>query len=73
MTDSHNLALSQGRLCSDECLDCERILAVLPKEALTYLAKKDEDSRMNRWAMLATAQYFEQRISLLLEQPLLTR
>jgi hypothetical protein len=59
--------MSQGLLCSDKCEDCERILKVLPKDALTYLSKRDEDSRMNRWAMLATAQYFEQRISRLLD------
>jgi hypothetical protein len=68
MTNSHNISMSKGLLCSGGCEECERIAAVLPKEALAYLAKRDEESRMNRWAMLATAQYFEQRISRLLDE-----
>lgn len=60
--------MSKGLLCSSECEECERITAVLPKEALAYLARRDEESRMNRWAVIATAQYFEQRISRLLNE-----
>jgi len=72
MTDSHNLAVSQGRLCSAQCQECDRIVDVLPAEALEFIRRGDTDAAMTRWVLIAVAQRFDSEIARILRTEMIT-